>query len=61
VPEIRRSYGPGEASEFVSGGEPSSSDEVSITTDGRRLDSAEAVLEFLAELECERSRETARS
>jgi hypothetical protein len=56
---MKRRYGPGEANEYVSGGEPSTSDEVSITTDGRRLDSAEAVIEFFAELERERSREHA--
>ncbi len=35
------------------GGHPAS-DDVSITTDGRRLDSKEKVLEFLAELEAVR-------
>ncbi len=35
-------------------GGPPSSDDVSVTTDGRRLDSKEKVLEFLAELETER-------
>ncbi|MDP9402656.1 MAG: hypothetical protein M3P85_04840 [Actinomycetota bacterium] len=35
-------------------GGPPTSDDVSITTDGRRLDSKEKVLEFLAELEAER-------
>lgn len=35
-------------------GGPPTDDDVSITTDGRRLDSKEAVLEFLAELEAER-------
>jgi hypothetical protein len=56
---MKRRYGPGEANEYVSGGEPSTSDDVSITTDGRRLDSAEAVIEFFAELERQRSREHA--
>ncbi len=37
-----------------SGGAPTA-DDVSITYDGRRLDSKEAVLEFLAELEAERA------
>lgn len=54
---MKRSYGPGEANQYVSGGEPSTSDEVSITADGRRLDSAEAVIAFFAELERDRSRE----
>jgi hypothetical protein len=56
---MKRSYGPGEANELVSGGEPSTSDEVSITTDGRRLDSAEAVIEYFTELERDRAREHA--
>jgi hypothetical protein len=55
----KRRYGPGEANAYVSGGEPSTPDEVSITTDGRRLDSAEAVIAFFAELEAERAREDA--
>ncbi len=38
----------------MSAGGPPTSDDVSITTDGRRLDSKEKVLEFLAELEAER-------
>lgn len=35
------------------------SDDVSITKDGRRLDTKEKVLEFLAELEAERAAERA--
>ncbi|MEO6120773.1 MAG: hypothetical protein ABIW46_04925 [Acidimicrobiales bacterium] len=38
----------------LAAGGPPTADDVSITTDGRRLDSKEAVLEFLAELEAER-------
>jgi hypothetical protein len=38
----------------LEGGGPPTDDDVSITTDGRRLDSKEAALEFLAELEAER-------
>lgn len=34
---------------------PSADDNVSITTDGRWLDSKEAVLAFLAELDAERN------
>ncbi len=37
-----------------SGGRPTA-DDVSITYDGRRLDSKEALLEFLAELEVEQA------
>lgn len=50
----RRAYGPGEATGLVAGGGPATDDDVSITNDGRRLDSAEAVLEFLDELRQER-------
>lgn len=53
----KRRFGPGEANELVGGGAPSTPDEVSITSDGRRLDSAVAVIEFLAELERKRSQE----
>lgn len=47
---VKRVYDPGEATDFVAGGGPATDDDVSITNDGRRLDSAEAVLEFLEEL-----------
>lgn len=47
---VKRVDGPGEATAFVAGGGPATDDDVSITNDGRRLDSAEAVLEFLEEL-----------
>ena len=40
---------------------PPTDDDVSITKDGRRLDSKEKVLEFLAELEAEREAERAGS
>ncbi len=46
----KRKDGPGELDAFVAGGPPSTDDEVSITTDGFRLDSAEAVIAFVAEL-----------
>jgi hypothetical protein len=36
---------------------PSTDDEVPITLDGRRLDSKQKVLEFLAELEAQRASE----
>jgi hypothetical protein len=61
VTAVKRSFGPGELNEFVSGGPPSTPDEVSITLDGRRLDSAEAVLAFIAELEEQRAAEAAAS
>lgn len=47
---VKRVYGPGEVTAFVAGGGPATEDDVSITNDGRRLDSAEAVLEFVEEL-----------
>lgn len=40
---------------------PPTDDDVSITKDGRRLDSKEKVLAFLAELELEREAERAGS
>lgn len=51
---VKRVYGPGELAAFVAGGGPATDDDVSITNDGRRLDSAEAVLEFLEDLRQER-------
>jgi hypothetical protein len=45
-----RVFGPGEATAYIAGGGPATEDDVSITNDGRRLDSAEAVLEFFEEL-----------
>ncbi len=46
------------ADEFVArvrAGEPPTADDVSITLDGRRLDSKEAVLAWLAEVEADRA------
>ena len=39
----------------VKRGGPATADDVSITMDGRRLDSRDAVLTFLAEVESERT------
>lgn len=47
---LKRSYGPGKATMLVTGGGPPTDDDVSITNDGRRLDSAEAVIAFVEEL-----------
>jgi hypothetical protein len=47
---VKREYGPGEATALVAGGGPATDDDVSITNDGRRLDSAEAVIAFVEEL-----------
>lgn len=41
--------------EALRGAPPRTSDEVSITMDGRRLDSKEKVLAFLAEIEADRT------
>jgi hypothetical protein len=38
----------------VGGGTPSTADDVSITLDGRRLDSKEAVVAWFAEVEADR-------
>ncbi|HVX17915.1 MAG TPA: hypothetical protein VHA73_07765 [Acidimicrobiales bacterium] len=54
---VKRVYGTDEATAFVAGGGLATDDDGSITNDGRRLDSAEAVLEFLEERR--RERETA--
>jgi hypothetical protein len=43
-----------EIKERLEGGGAPTDDDVSITNDGRRLDSKEAVLEFLAEVEADR-------
>lgn len=42
-------------SAMFEGGAPRTPDEVTITTDGRRLDSKEAVVQFFAELAAERA------
>ena len=49
-----RSFEPGEFNAFFRIALPPTSDDVSITKDGRRLDTAEKVIEFFAELEAER-------
>ena len=49
----KRSCGPGELNAFVASGPSPTDDEVSITTDGRRLHSAEAVIAFVAKLKGE--------
>lgn len=51
VRPVKRVFGPGEATAFVAGGAQATNDEVSITNDGGRLDSTEAVLEFLEDLD----------
>lgn len=50
-----RVFGPGELNGILVGASPPTSDDVSITTDGRRLDTAEKVIEFFAELAMEQA------
>ncbi len=50
-----RSWNPAELREVFSDLPPRTADDVSITADGRRLDSVEAVQAFLAELDCLRA------
>ena len=47
---VKRIYRAGELDALLSGGQPATADDVSITKDGRRLDTAEAVIEFFGEL-----------
>lgn len=49
-----RAFEPGEFNELCRDARPPTDDDVSITNDGRRLDTAEKVIEFFAELEAER-------
>lgn len=49
-----RAFEPGEFNELFRDALPPTDDDVSITSDGRRLDTAEKVIEFFAELEAER-------
>jgi hypothetical protein len=48
-----------EFNEMLRDAPPPTVDDVSITIDGRRLDSKEAVLEFFAQLDAELAAETA--
>lgn len=48
-----------EFNEMLRDAPPPTADDVSITNDGRRLDSKEAVLEFFAQLDAELAAETA--
>jgi hypothetical protein len=47
---VKREYQAGELDALLLGGGPPTPDDVSITSDGRRLDSAEAVKAFVEEL-----------
>lgn len=50
----KRVYRAGEFDALLAGGQPATADDVSVTMDGRRLDTAEAVIEFFDE--CSRDR-----
>ncbi len=50
-PLLREFTEPGEMNRFFAGARPPTEDDVSITFDGRRLDTVEKVLAFAAELE----------
>jgi hypothetical protein len=50
-----RRYGRDEFNALFAGTRPATDDDVSITTDGRALDSVDAVLEFVRDVELERA------
>jgi len=57
MPGVKASYDWDEVEGLLSGAGPATEDEVSITTDGRRLDSAAAVIAFFGELQARRDEE----
>jgi len=57
--QVKSHYEWEEVDALLAGGDPPTPDDVSITSDGRRLDSAEAVIAFVEELQAERAREAA--
>jgi len=57
--KVKAHYDWEEVEALLAGGGPSTEDDVSITADGRRLDSAEAVIAFFEELQAERATEAA--
>lgn len=50
MPRLKARYDEADLAEILDGAPSATSDEVSITNDGRRLDSAEAVTAFFEEL-----------
>lgn len=52
---LRESYDPGEVKNLLESSGPASSDDVSVTADGRRLDTAAAVVAFFDEMRASRS------
>ena len=53
----KASYDKAELVELFAGAEPPTDDDVSVTNDGRRLDSAESVIAFFEELRAQRAGE----
>lgn len=53
--QLRDRYDEHDLAALLTGSSPSTADEVSVTSDGRRLDSAEAVIAFFEELREQRS------
>ncbi|MBI2704022.1 MAG: hypothetical protein HYX32_01840 [Actinobacteria bacterium] len=58
MPRLKDHYDEADLARLLDGAPPSTPDEVSITNDGRRLDSAEAVIAFFEELREKRSDES---
>jgi hypothetical protein len=50
-----RTYGRDEFNALFAAAHPATDDDVSITSDGRTLDSVDAVLEFVRDVELERA------
>jgi hypothetical protein len=57
--KVKSHYEWDEVEALLAGGDPPTPDDVSITSDGRRLDSAAAVIAFFDELQAERASEAA--
>lgn len=52
---LKASYRFGELTELLADAEPPTADDVSVTGDGRRLDTAEAVIAFFDEVRASRA------
>ena len=53
--KVKGSYDRAELAELFADAAPPTDDDVSVTNDGRRLDSAEAVVTFFEEMQAERA------
>lgn len=53
--KVKASYDKAELAELFADAAPPTDDDVSVTNDGRRLDSAEAVIAFFQEMKAERA------